>query len=188
MRLLTSILFLLCGTAAAADTWRWVDKDGVVHFSDQPSPGAERLELKSAPRSGSVVPPPSTPRPVTGPATPFSYSTCAFSSPSGDQVFNAVTQVSASLNILPALQPGHRIAVQLNGRPVTGWSPGSQNTLLQNLNRGSYSLNATIFDAQGKPVCNSGTLTFHIRQPSLLSPGAQSARQRSGAAAPAPKP
>lgn len=41
---------LLCSAAAAADTanlYRWVDKDGRVHYGDQPGANAQRLNPKT---------------------------------------------------------------------------------------------------------------------------------------------
>ena len=51
MRLaLACTLMLLAGTASAAEAWRWVDKNGVVHYGDQPRQDARFLEVK--PHSG----------------------------------------------------------------------------------------------------------------------------------------
>jgi hypothetical protein len=43
--------------------------------------------------------------------------------------------------------------------------------MLQGLNRGTYTLQAVVLDAEGKTVCTSRPHSFHIRQPSVLSPG-----------------
>jgi hypothetical protein len=171
MRILTSILcLLLSGWVAAAETYRWVDKDGVVHYSDQPNPGAEKVPLNIAPAPGSVAP--RAAAPVQGqPAPPFVYAGCEFVSPNSDQVFFSVRSVSASLNVLPALQAGHRIVVNVNGVPLSSWPETSTGHLLQDLNRGSYTLQARVIDANGRTACTSKALSFHIRQPSLLSPG-----------------
>lgn len=180
MRLTPSILILLCGTASAAETWRWVDENGVVHFSDQPgAPNAELVELRAAPPTGSV-PPPQVTLPARSDSQPFRYTSCAIASPIADQVFVNERSVSVSLNIRPGLQPGHRISVQLDGRPVTGWPADAQGYQIQDLPRGSHTLTAVIHDETGRVSCNSGALTFHVRLPSALSPGSQSARQRTG--------
>jgi glutaredoxin len=46
--ILTLFALLLAGTAVAQTTFRWVDKDGHVHYSDQPPPPAQvkNLEMK----------------------------------------------------------------------------------------------------------------------------------------------
>ena len=175
MRIPTSFLCLLVSSSLfAAETYRWVDKDGVTHYSDQPTPGAQRIPLNTAPAPGSVAPPATAARPAE-PAQPFSYAGCEISSPNQDEVFTAPGGVSASLNVLPGLQPGHSIAMQLNGSRVSGWPPGSTGYLLQNLFRGSYTLVALVTDAAGRTVCSSKPVIFHVRQPSMLTPGARAA-------------
>jgi len=48
---------MCCTTAAVAETriYRWVDADGVVHYSENPQVGADLVELRN-----SVPPPPTT--------------------------------------------------------------------------------------------------------------------------------
>lgn len=191
MRWSTSILCLLCGTAAAADTYRWVDKEGRVHYSDQPTPGAEKIELQSAPNPGSVAPRnvPSLPS-TSGAATPARYTGCSVASPGPEEVLFNAREANVSLNVQPAgLQPGHRVRVTLNGAPVTSWPQGSLSFLLTDLGRGSFTVAASIEDEGGRVLCRTSPSTFHIRQPSALAPGAQGARQRTGTpAVPAPRP
>ena len=46
---LRSVFSLFCllavGAAAAQEAYRWVDEDGVVHYSDRPREGAEAIVL-----------------------------------------------------------------------------------------------------------------------------------------------
>ena len=44
-RTILVLLGLLTTAAAAADTWMWTDDEGVVHYSDRPYPGAERITI-----------------------------------------------------------------------------------------------------------------------------------------------
>lgn len=46
-----SVLSFLCAVGASAETWRWKDEAGQVHFGDTPPPGvaAERMNLPSSP-------------------------------------------------------------------------------------------------------------------------------------------
>jgi hypothetical protein len=56
-----ALLLVACGLlamgASAAEVYRWVDKDGKVHFSDSPPPGvsAEKLAIKSQPTDPAAV-------------------------------------------------------------------------------------------------------------------------------------
>ena len=45
IRLLTAVALILLAGVALAQAYRWVDKDGVVHYSDRPEPGAEEVQL-----------------------------------------------------------------------------------------------------------------------------------------------
>ena len=47
---------LAAGVAThAAVVYKWVDADGVVHLSDQPVPGAERIVTESGPGRSATV-------------------------------------------------------------------------------------------------------------------------------------
>ena len=46
------ILALLLATPAWADVYRWVDKDGVVHYSDKPPESVEPESLQRLPETG----------------------------------------------------------------------------------------------------------------------------------------
>jgi Domain of unknown function (DUF4124) len=176
MRKLTSILLLVCGTqlAAGAEMWRWVDANGVTHYSDRPTPGAERMVIQNGPSNGARLAPPGAIA-IQKDATPFRYTRCAITGPTNDQVFNSVNSVGASLEVEPFLQQGHRIQVMLNGRVVPEWPQGALSYTLSSLYRGSYTLTASILDADGKIMCNTPAITFHNRQPSILSPARQRA-------------
>jgi hypothetical protein len=170
MRKLTCFLLAASMAASAADTWRWVDANGVVHFSDRPVPGAEKLALRSAPKPGSVVPPSLPQGPATSTYRPQNYLSCRVTSPLNDQVFNSVTAVSASIDLQPELQPGHRVVVNLNGRAVTNWPDGALSYMLTGLTRGSYTVAVQVRDESGQAFCSSPAIAFHVRQPSLLLP------------------
>jgi len=175
MRILTSILGLLAmsGPLAAA-TYKWVDKDGSVHYSDQPQPGAEVIHVDTTPPGSVVTPAARAPAAAAPAGKPFTYASCAVSSPSQDQVFFNTRSVNVSLNVMPALQPDHTIVVKVNGGKVA-WPAGSTSYLLQDLSRGSFSVNAQVLNEKGVAVCNGPSVTFHIRQPSMLTPGAKAA-------------
>ncbi|MGC4027250.1 MAG: DUF4124 domain-containing protein [Steroidobacteraceae bacterium] len=179
MRKLTCFLLLLCGAGAlqAADTWRWVDANGVVHYSDVPVPGAERVDLGSR-----VVRPknPDPPRPVASAAVARDtaaafapYTRCAVIAPANDEVFQGVQDIAVSVDVAPALRAGHRIEVQMNGSPVADWPAGAQSYTLPQVFRGSYSLTVRVLDAQGTQLCSGPPSSFHVRQASIYSPARQ---------------
>jgi hypothetical protein len=174
MRLIAS--FLLCSfalNAGAADIWRWIDANGVVHYSDQPVPGAVKVNTAPAPRpSGSgplPPPPPEVPRPEPRPEV-FTYSRCVVESPPNDETFHYVQPLTVSLAIEPGLQPEHRIQMYVDGAPRADWPAQGTAYTLPEMYRGTHTLQARIVDAASRVICTGPTVTFHVQQTGLLSP------------------
>jgi len=183
MRHFTTSLLLLCAlpVAAATEIWRWVDANGVVHFSDQRVPGAERVTIDA--RTGAPVavaaPAPRAPeRPASStarPEPPFRYTQCSIALPEADQTLNFGEPAVVSLDVRPRLRDGHRVRAQLNGDAVAGWATGSLGHTLNDLPRGSYTIAVQITSNDGRVQCTAQPVTFHVRQSSLLSPGRRQA-------------
>jgi hypothetical protein len=172
MRYLVCLLLISCSLANAAETWRWVDAKGVIHYSDRPVQGAERVGIRPTPNTGTAENPANTNsrRAADQPEVRPAYTRCAISSPANDQVFNAVNAVTAAVEIAPALLTDDRIQVLLNGRAVSNWPGPATNFKLTDLYRGSYTMVASVVNVDGKTVCTGSPTSFHIRQPSLLAP------------------
>jgi Domain of unknown function (DUF4124) len=162
---------LACATAFAATTvYKWVDEQGVTHYSDQPHPHAQTINVDaaqtySAPAAEQVgaAPSPSSAQP----APP--YQECDLFRPENDEVFLNTDTVTARLRLEPPLRPGDRVAIGLDGRRLKDQpATGSEFTL--KVERGTHTLLAVIEDSSAKPVCTSPTITFHVRQPSVQAP------------------
>ena len=192
------ILLILAGlalslAAASQEIYRWVDKNGVVHYSDQPdSPNAELINViepnayeaqdaataASAGGGGAYEP---DEEPEESP-----YSSLSISSPAPDEVFfgaDAIVNVSADLQ--GTLRPEHTVVFFLNGNRKEADGLGTE---YAGLARGSYFLRASILDAAGQPVITSQQTTFHVRQPSINSPQSPTAPPKPAPPKPTPKP
>ena len=181
MRYLTTCLLLLWATTSGAmNAWRWVDKDGVVHFSDQPTSGADKVQIKAAPKPGSVAspyrPPRSVAEPEDGPRdADFQYTRCAVSGPSKDEVFQSTDAVPVSLQMLPGYRAGDRIEALLNGQRVSNWPDTATQFTLTGLARGSYTLSFHVIGPDERTLCTAAPVAFHVQQPSMLTPGHKAA-------------
>ncbi|MBP7663377.1 MAG: DUF4124 domain-containing protein, partial [Shewanella sp.] len=60
MRSLTLIGLVLFSMLAQATVYKWVDKDGKVHYSDEPQPNAQVVELKDKTLNQIALPLPKT--------------------------------------------------------------------------------------------------------------------------------
>ena len=171
----TSILLigLLALPAFAGQTvWKWVDEDGVVHYSDRAVPGATRLEVSSSNRNPSTAPRVSnglpTPQPVN---TGFSYRNFEIWKPVNDQNFvNTGGQITVNIRVDPALQPGHQLLLMLDGRPVTGFPRNTSQFELKDVSRGTHTVNGEILDNRGTRLQETAPITFHVRQESIAKP------------------
>lgn len=169
--------------ASSQEIYRWVDKNGVVHFSDQPgAPNAELITVlepnvsdaqgdEAEPVSAAVASRSEPPEPDVPP-----YDSLAIVSPTPDQVFfGADAVVSATAELGGTLRPDHSVVFFLNGNRHEASGLSAEFT---NLARGSYFLRASILDQTGRPVISSQQISFHVRQPSINSPQSPQAPPR----------
>jgi hypothetical protein len=174
------IFLILAGLALSLaaqpqEIYRWVDKDGVVHFSDQPgSDSAVRIEVSepnsmeagdSSAAAGVSSGTESDRRPTLDVSA---YDALMIVSPTPDQAFfGADAVVTATAELGGTLSPDHTVVFFLNDNPHE--APGLSMEF-SNLARGSYSLRASIVDQNGQPLISSQPTAFHVRQPSIHSP------------------
>jgi hypothetical protein len=161
------VLGLLAATAALAqEAYRWVDEDGVVHYSDRPREGAEQVQLPT--------PNVAVSRPVARPAAAASddepaeepatvrYDSIEIVSPASEEtLWNIEGVLSVSVALSPALQPGHQVRAYHNGEmtPVSGAS-----FQLQEVWRGSHNIQVEVVDETGKLMIRSESTRFYVQQ------------------------
>lgn len=161
---------LIALSASAAELWRWKDADGVVHYSDRPVQGAERIDVLSTQKSTGEFTP-ENPKPTPPPPAEIRFTRCEVTSPINDQVFTNIRQVEVSIAVEPRLQGDYRLQVLLNGREDADWPAGALSRTLVDLYRGSYTLSVRVLDLYGRTACTGRVINFHVRQPSILAPG-----------------
>jgi hypothetical protein len=174
MRVLLFTLMSALGTVAVAATvYKWVDENGVTHFSDQPHENAQKVELKapqtySAPKSAPSTPaqPARNPNPKPEPV----YTSCVVTEPTDDQVYMNTSTVTAGVNVSPPVKPGDTAVVTLDGQRVPGVPASGGQFTISPVDRGTHSIQMTIQNSAGKTVCSSPSVTFHVNQPSVLNP------------------
>ncbi len=163
---LFTLMLLVGPLALAGPIYKWVDENGVVHYSDQPHQDAQQIHL-GAPQTYKPTQY-AQPQPEATAAPPVSY-TCAVTSPTDQQAFPDADTVSVSAQVDPRPGPDNPIYVVLDGRVVADQpTSGLQFTL--GVERGEHSVAVLIRDANGRTVCQSAAVGFSVRQPSLLSP------------------
>lgn len=176
--LLTLVAILLAVAAQATTTYKWVDKNGVVHYSDRPEPGAEKVELQEA-QTFQAPRPSTTSRPATQRASGAAASQAQYDKldlwkPENDEtVANTGNRIDVRLRLEPELQPGHAIWLYLDGKRVDGLPQAGESFTVDNVWRGTHTLHAIVADRGGQPMARSQTVTFHVQQTTLFSPQRQ---------------
>lgn len=166
--LLIVIMFSLCAASGAQDIYRTVDQNGNVIFSDVPTKGAEKIQLKETTTIKSLDSVPST---VVTPAPPkeaaFSYKSISITTPANDEAIRDNTgDVSIKVEVEPTLRPGHQVVVYLDGKETTQGTGIAFS--LENIDRGTHQLRASIKDPDGHILISSKSTTFHLLRQSVI--------------------
>lgn len=167
-----TLMWLVCAAAFAATVYKWVDENGVTHYSDQPHPGAKKLDLEGVRtyRAPSESTGPQNIAAASPSAPPPPYRTCEISRPETDEVFLNTHTVPGGLRLDPALREGDRVTLVLDGARQANQSPTAMGFVLTEMARGTHTLLAVIEDGRGTAVCTTPAVTFHVRQPSRQAP------------------
>jgi hypothetical protein len=174
MRIALIVAGLVVSLAAQAqDIYKWVDKDGVVHYSDQP--GSPDAELVPYPGLGFAAPDDAEPPPLyeperrDEPSAGPTYQSLRILSPSQDEVFyGGDVAVSVQVQLDRDLRPGDSLVIFLDGQRVPDVEGLS--TTLTGLTRGTHFVRAAVTDENGSAVITSQQVTFHLRQASIATP------------------
>jgi hypothetical protein len=174
MRTALILLAVLALPASAAQTvWKWVDAQGVTHYSDRPVAGATKVEISSA-NTAEAQPaysPPAAAERAERPQTSSRYQSLEITRPaSGESFINTGGVVPVSVAVRPALRPGHQLRVYLDGRAVEGLAPDAANFDLQQVPRGEHRVHAAVVDGSGRTLRETSPVTFIVRQESIANP------------------
>lgn len=170
------LIALCCGAASAETVWRWVDEDGVIHYSDRPMPGAEPVELDS-PQSfpGLRAPQPPRPQPRSGDGRDSRQSAAPYSSveivspEEQETLWNIGATLDVDLRVQPSLRAGHSLDVVLDGERQN-LNATSTSVTVPEVYRGVHTLQALVVDADGTEIQRSSSVTFMVQQTSVLNP------------------
>lgn len=158
--LISAILVLAAPALAQQSVWKWRDADGVVHYSDQPVPGAERVLLST--RDSTSAPVTAQASTSNEPAAAPVYKNLEIWKPFPEAAVNG-TQVSVGIRVEPGLAPGHSLWLYLDGRRVDSNTPNATEYELKELTGGKHSVTALIADAKGQRVLTSQSVAFFIQ-------------------------
>lgn len=172
MRIALALFFIALSTPAlsADEVYRWVDRDGVIHYGAQPPQKDAKPvalpQLQTYPaRSGQRLLPP----PVIDalPKSAAQLQSVRILSPVQDEIFrDPEGGISVAVAVLPALPAGAGVVFYLDGAAKNAKPAASTSTTFNNVERGEHSVTAAVVDASGKELMRAAPVTFHTKPPS----------------------
>ena len=158
--------------AGGATVYRWVDDQGVVHYSDQPHANAEKMHVDAAQTYKPAASDTSAGAggAQAGGAAPAPYRGCAIVQPQDDQAFANVDSLTVVVQTDPQLHTGDKVFVLVDGQALNGGNPTGSQFVLSPVDRGDHTAQAQVKDSSGAVQCQTPTVTFHVHQNSLLNP------------------
>ena len=171
-RTISVLIGLLATASVMAQAYKWVDEDGVTHYSDRPREGAEIVELSEYTRdTGARLYTRTVPARDGGEASaesaPFRYESLVVSSPGAEEtLWNIEGVLNVSLALSPGLQQGHQVRVYFDGQPrmVNGAS-----FQIEEVWRGVHNIQAEVIDETGKLMIRSETNRFYVQQNTVIT-------------------
>ena len=169
--------------------YKWVDKDGVIHYSSQP-PTKDATPAKLPPiqsyKGGTNPNLNRFAKPGASGAVPAGGNvTLELVAPSNEETFRGGERiVPVAVMVTPQMAPGQKLIYMLDGAAA---SPPTTDTafVLTEVDRGSHTVSVTLVGAAGEEIASSSSVTFYMHPPTVDQGGQQNPQKP---AKPAPKP
>jgi len=172
------LIVLLCMVPAIgfADTYRWVDENGVVNYSDTYHPGAEKVDLRVIQTTRFAGPsrPAESPQGVaesSEEAAAAAYQSVSILRPQPEEtLWNLEGTLDVQVAVEPRMRAGDRLRLFLDGVEVVGIPAGATSFTIDKVFRGMHSLKATVQNEAGGQVGASEAVRFYVQQTSVQNP------------------
>lgn len=180
-KLLYVLLVLIAVPALAQTVYRWVDSNGVVHYSDMPHKGAKAVQLGAATVLPFKVPAEATMPGASGklhtPKAP-SYKVKILAPAPGSTIWPVNYKVHVNVGVKPPLQGDAMLRYQLDGKNVGKPTPRTS-IELHKVYRGTHTLTVLVVGGKGE-IWGKANSIFYARQHSILHPGRPSSHKSGG--------
>lgn len=177
MRTFIALIAALAAGTVLAQAYKWVDENGVVHYSDTPVEGAEQIQLPtdgqrpqrpaySSSLQAAQTAQQDTELGVEGPEI-FNYDSIEVVAPAPEEtLWNIEGVLNVALRVTPALRPEDQVRVYFDGeeRLVDG-----TNFQIQEVWRGVHNIQAEIVDSTGRLMARSLPNRFYVQQNTIAN-------------------
>ena len=155
MRLSLVILVLLISPLLHATVYKWVDKDGKVHFSDEPSNNAQVVEFKKNTENQVKLPQPYRHTDKAQVSEEKVSYDMRISSPNEEETIRSNEgKISLALQIEPELAVNHFLVLFMDGKQQ-GDAQQSARFQLNNIDRGEHSFIVKALTQDGRLLAST---------------------------------
>lgn len=171
-RALFTLISLAATVAFATTIYKWVDENGVIHYSDQPHPNATKLQVSGVQTYSSSAA--SVPAPNLGSEekAPNPYRGCVIAQPLDQQNLPNAQSVFIRVQSDPLPRPADRVYITMDGQNLNSGEPTGLSFNVTPIERGSHTVQAQIRGSSQDVLCQTPVVTFYVQQPNLFSPAA----------------
>lgn len=161
------VLLLLLSFTAHAAIYKWIDDEGVTHFSDQPQAvGAEQitaLPLQSYQSSQPLLEPPFTQIEFADEILSV-YQSIVITAPADQTTIrNNYGTVNVSVLLEPALAANHRLQLLLDGSAIEQ-PQRTASFYLEGIDPGTHVLSVQVIDGEDQVMVESEIVTFYLHR------------------------
>lgn len=158
----------MLSTPLSAELYKTIDEEGNVIYSDKPGPGSELIE---SPEELNTINMPKLDKKAEEKTEKQAeaYSRFRITSPAPNETIrSSVGELTVTVSLAPELSKdkGDAIVVFIDGRSAA--KAKDTTIVINNIDRGSHSVKASVVDKQGKTIIRSQTVKFHMKRQSLL--------------------
>jgi hypothetical protein len=158
------VILLMVMPLFARDVYKYIAKDGEVVYSERYHPDAERIKVNDSKKTVALHPDDLSDE---ARAAAGEYDNFSIVQPTENETIrNEETNVQVGISLTPKLAEGHVIHLFVDGTKLDSDIKQTQMTL-QQLSRGTHSLQAKIANSEGEYLKESNSITFHLRQPAV---------------------
>ncbi len=169
----TLFLGIVLGAAETTTVYRYVDQAGVIHFSDSPSPGSEKLDVRSVETFPAGRPPVARPGRQREQRAPSPGKLGIHITAPDDDAVLQVRDGSINVGVATDLRnsdagpESFSVIVYLDGKEAARGDGSGGGFSLSQVYRGSHTLRAEL--VRGDTLqATSPPVTFHVKRPSKL--------------------
>lgn len=177
-KLLTTVLMCILMSPLMAQVYTWKDSRGVVHFSDQPHPGATQLAIPEPQNFNSPQSAPQQPAESTQTTSSedvneadnksnseSEYQSIAIVEPQEEETIRSnMGEAPVLARLEPKLRDGDFLQFLFDNKPI-GQPQTGMRFFLSGLDRGSHTIAVRVQDAGGHVLGTSRPVIFFMQNP-----------------------